>query len=67
MANDNKKISVFLGHPAHFHLYKYVVDGLIKKQYNELLNDDDDEPTQPEDYDYSDSVSISCDIGGYKD
>ena len=34
MANDNKKISVFLGHPAHFHLYKYVVDGLIKKQYN---------------------------------
>jgi hypothetical protein len=22
---------------------------------------------QPEDYDYSDSVSISCDIGGYKD
>ena len=43
---------------------------MTKKQFNESLNEllyDDDEPMQPEDYDYSDSVSISCDIGGYKD
>lgn len=31
MAKKNNKIAVFLGHPAHFHLYKNVVDDLYKR------------------------------------
>ena len=42
---------------------------MSKKQYvhalNELLYDNFDE-MQPEDYDYDDNISISCDVGGYK-
>ena len=34
MGKNNKKIAVFLGHPAHFHLYKHVVNALIKNSYN---------------------------------
>jgi predicted glycosyltransferase len=34
MGSNNKKIAVFLGHPAHFHLYKHVVNTLIKNGYD---------------------------------
>ena len=34
MGSNNKKIAVFLGHPAHFHLYKHVVNALIKNGYD---------------------------------
>lgn len=33
MGKINRKIAVFLGHPAHFHLYKHVVNSLNKKGY----------------------------------
>ena len=42
----------------------------MELQFRELLEIDDDEvgdESQPEDYDYSDNVSVSCDVGGYKD
>ncbi len=34
MGKKNKKIVVFLGHPAHFHLYKHVVNALNNNSYN---------------------------------
>ena len=34
MDKNNKTIAIFLGHPAHFHLYKHVVNALIKNAYN---------------------------------
>ena len=34
MGNNNKKIAIFLGHPAHFHLYKHVVNALVKNDYD---------------------------------
>ena len=41
----------------------------MELQFNEILelSDDCGEESEPEDYDYSDNVSVSCDIGGYKD
>lgn len=42
----------------------------MELQFRELLEINDDEvgdDSQPEDYDYSDNVSVSCDVGGYKD
>ena len=42
----------------------------MELQFRELLEIDDDEvgdDSQPEDYDYSDNVSVSCDVGGYRD
>ena len=33
MGKKNKKIAVFLGHPAHFHLYKHAVDSLNNKGF----------------------------------
>ena len=34
MAKKNNRIAVFLGHPAHFHLYKNMVSCLSSKNYD---------------------------------
>ena len=42
---------------------------ITKKQYKDALDDllNDNDEMQPEDYDYSDNISVSCTVGGFKD
>lgn len=37
MKKENKKIAIFLGHPAHFHMLKNVYNNLIKDGYDPMF------------------------------
>ena len=42
----------------------------MNSQFREIIAfdyDDDDHEMQPEDYDYNKCISVSCDVGGYRD